>query len=381
MHAGAGNDSASSDTHGTVPAPPRRRHARVRTARRRLLRNAAVLVLAGILAGCGTLGYLGQAARGQLEILARRRPVATVIADPGTPPAVAGRLRKVQELRRFATTALALPDNGSYTGYSALGREYVVWNVFATPELSLEPQRWCYLVAGCFDYRGYFAEADAHRLAGRLAAGGNDVYIGGVAAYSTLGWFDDPVLDTMLRYDDERLARVIFHELAHERLYVRGDTAFNEAFATVVAEHGVRRWAGRLAPEAAAAARSAGLRDQSFVDLVLAARARLERLYAQPADADALRAGKRREFDRLVRDYQAWRAHWNDYDGYDDWIYGTLNNAKLAAVASYHEQVPAFERLLADAGGDLVRFYAAVEAVAALPGAARNARMRELAAH
>ena len=202
-----------------------------------------VTVLAVLLAGLSASGcYYMQAARGQLEVMRRSEPIETVVAEPGTPGSLSRRLRLVQEARAFSIAELGLPDNESYRSYAALDRDFVVWNVFAAPEFSTRPREWCFPVAGCVGYRGYFAEAAARRKADRLRADGFDVAVGGVPAYSTLGRLDDPVLSTMLRWDDVDLVAMLFHELAHQLLYVKGDTAFNESFATVVEETGIERW-------------------------------------------------------------------------------------------------------------------------------------------
>ncbi len=204
-----------------------------------------------LLAGCGEIEFYWQGIAGQTEIIARARPIDEVIA--ATPdPVLKARLARAQAIRAFASRELALPDNRSYTNYADLGRPYAVWNVFAAPELSLSPRQWCFPIAGCVSYRGYFAEGDARAEAARIAAAGDDVHVGGVPAYSTLGYFDDPVLSTFVRYREVELARLIFHELAHQVVYVKDDTSFNESFATAVEEEGIARW---LAAEVATGTR------------------------------------------------------------------------------------------------------------------------------
>src|ERR1700691_87941 len=204
-------------------------------------RLLAVALIGATLPGCA-LGYLTQAAQGQWRLVRARRPIEQVIADPAASPDLKARLRVVQDARDFAVSDLGLPDNRSYRSYSDLKRPYVVWNVVAAPEFSVEPQRWCFPFTGCLSYRGYFRERDARNMAAKLAARGNDVMVGGVTAYSTLGHFADPVLNTMLRYGDLGLASTIFHELAHQLIYVRGDSEFNESFAVSVEQEGLRRW-------------------------------------------------------------------------------------------------------------------------------------------
>ncbi len=258
------------------------------------------------LAGCSTVEFYWQGVVGQADLLARAKPIAEVIET--TPDAaLKARLERVQSIRAFASRELGLPDNRSYTTYADLGRPFVVWNVFAAPELSLSPRQWCFPVAGCVAYRGYFAESDARAEAARLVAAGDDVHVSGVPAYSTLGYFDDPVLSTFVRYREVELARLIFHELAHQVVYVKDDTAFNESFAATVEEEGVVRWlaAERDKREPAAAAELAGdaARGQrlraDFRALIAATRERLTALYA----SNAIRRGKaRRQGGRVRRD-------------------------------------------------------------------------------
>jgi predicted aminopeptidase len=334
------------------------------------------VALAGLaLAGLVTPGcYLMHVSVGQLELNGAQEPIAEVIARPETPAAVRERLEYVSRARRFATEALALPDNGSFTGYVALHRPYVAWNVFAAPEFAVEPRSWCFPVAGCVSYRGYFDEGTARDYAGRLQRDGYDVYVAPVAAYSTLGHFDDPVLSTMLGYGDVELAALIFHELAHQVVYVGGDSAFNEAFATTVELEGVRRWLESLGrPAELAAFRQARARVNSVVALMSATRLRLEQVYASGMPPDRMRAAKAQEFDRLRADYAALRSGWPDGAGPDRMLAAELNNARLAAVSTYEECVPGFTRLLAASAGDLPGFYQAVKRISREPAQARTA--------
>src|SRR4051812_10885006 len=203
-----------------------------------LFRCILLALSASSLCGC----YLIQAATGQMQIVSKRQPIAEVIRDPATSEKLKARLEYVAAARDFASRELGLPDNESYRSYADLGRPYVVWNVFAAPEFSVEPRQWCFPIAGCVVYRGYFSEAAAQRYARKLRRRGDDVAVGGVAAYSTLGHFKDPVLSTMLGWSDAQLAATLFHELAHQVVYVPGDSQFNESFATVVEEAGLERW-------------------------------------------------------------------------------------------------------------------------------------------
>lgn len=350
------------------------------TAPIRSLRATLLLVLLP-LAGCSTVGYYAQAVSGHLELMAAREPLDEVIADPATPLAVRDRLELAQAAREFAVTELGLPDNGSYTSYVQLDRPAVVYNVYAAPEFSLEPKRWCFPVAGCVVYRGYFARADAERTAARLAAEGWDTWVGGASAYSTLGRFEDPVLSTMLYRDDARLAGLLFHELAHQQLYVEDDSAFNEAFATAVEEEGVRRWLlARGGEDALAAWQASRRRAEAFQFLLARTRGELQALYASGATEADLRAGKAAAFARLRREYATLKASWDGWDGYDRWFDAPLNNARLIPSATYRGLVPAFRLLLTELDGDLQAFYAEAARIGGLPQAERDAEMRRLLA-
>ncbi|WP_430962059.1 aminopeptidase [Pseudomonas cremoricolorata] len=332
-----------------------------------------------VLSGCSSLGYYGQLAEGQWQLLRARQPVSALIDDPRTSPALRQQLQRAQTARRFASQTLKLPDNQSYRVYADLGRPFVVWNVFATPELSLQPLSHCFPIAGCVAYRGYYRQGAARGAAALLRQQGMDVYVGGVEAYSTLGWFDDPILSSMLTWGDERLATLIFHELSHQRVYVPDDTAFNESYATFVEQEGTREWR-RAQGLALADERAPQQRDQ-FVALVLEARERLQALYASPrSDADK-RLAKQAEFARLRQRYQRVRdQQWAGDRRYDAFIYGPLNNAKLLPFGLYDQWVPAFAALFRQVEGDWTRFHQRVERLGQLPAAARTAQLQRLAA-
>ena len=345
----------------------------VETRWRRLRRAAAVAAMSLCLAGCGA-GYLLQAAHGQWQLLRARTPIARVVAAPDTPAPLRERLQMLQSARAFASRELGLPDNRSYTTYAALGRPYVVWNVVAAPPFSVQPRQWCFPVTGCIAYRGYFRERDARRYAGMLAARGDDTLVAGVAAYSTLGRFADPVLDTMMGRGDADLVGTLFHELAHQLIYLKGDSAFNEAFAMSVERAGVARW---LAAQGRSGELDAWLQRQSqqaaITRLFADGRGRLAALYAQDLPDAERRERKAAQFDALaasVRDYEAAQGL---RSGYDAWLAAGLNNAHLASVATYFDCVPGFERLLAQQGGQLLRYYDAVRALARGPASARRA--------
>ncbi len=337
--------------------------------------------LLALAAGCGSVGYYAQAVQGHFALVSAARPLEQWLADPSTPQALRERLERAQRLRAFAVRELALPDNASYTRYADLDRDYAVWNVFAAAEFSVEARRECFLFAGCVSYRGFFAQHDARLHAARLQLEGYDVFVGGVPAYSTLGWFDDPLLSTFIGYPETELARLLFHELAHQVAYAKDDTTFNESFAVAVEEEGVRRWleaAGR--GDELAAFRRAQQRRTEFVALIEDARARLARLYAQPLTPQAMREAKRAEYERLVERYAALKAAWGGFAGYDRLFAEPPNNALLVSISTYTQLVPAFQRLLENAQGDLRAFYARVRALAAEPREARRAALEALLA-
>ncbi|MFO1324911.1 MAG: aminopeptidase [Burkholderiales bacterium] len=349
-------------------------------------RTLIAICAALALAGCGAMeaaDYYWQGAAGQLDILARAKPIPEVIGE-SPDAALRQRLARVQGIRAFASRELALPDNASYTRYADLGRPFVVWNVFAAPELSLKARQWCFPVAGCVNYRGYFKESEARDEAARLAADGDDVWVSGVPAYSTLGYFDDPVLSTFVRWPESEVARMVFHELAHQVVYAKDDTQFNESFAAAVEEEGVARWlrTQNNADLDAQVARNERLR-QLFRDLVRDARARLADVYASDAPDAAKRERKAAVFAAMRERYERAKAGEPGLAGFDRWFAGHAgggpNNASVVSYSLYTGQLPAFRALLAEEDGDLPRFYARVKALAALPRAERDAALARAA--
>lgn len=320
------------------------------------MRNAIVALCAVLLAGCETLSYYAQAVGGHMEIMAAAQPVERLLADPDTPPDLRRRLELTRRIRDFASQELKLPDNGSYRSYAALPRSFVVWNVVAAPALSLEPVKSCFPVAGCVSYRGFFARDDAEEHARELRAQGNDVYVHGVPAYSTLGRFDDPLLSTFIQYSEGELARLVFHELAHQVAYARDDSTFNESFAVVVERVGLRRWlAGRDADLQALA--NVERRSAEFTARLEEIRGRLRKLYQARLAPEELRRRKAAEMTALKAELVK----------FPRLAAVEPNNAFLAARATYTQLVPQFEKLLAEEGGDLARFYARVKQLAANP--------------
>jgi predicted aminopeptidase len=318
--------------------------------RLRLILPALVFLLLG---GCSSINYYDQLVSGQLHLLAAREPVEDVIADPSRDPKLRQRLAQAQLARTFASSHLHLPDNQSYRLYADIKRPYVVWNVFATGEFSLDPVTHCFPIAGC-------------------------VFVGGVEAYSTLGWFNDPILSSMLGWGDERLAALIFHELAHQRFYVKDDTEFNESYARFVEEQGARQWraARGLAPQNDKQSEQI----EALTRLVIATRERLRLLYREPLSPELMRQRKAAEFDHLRSEYRALRdQRWPGDKRYDAWINSPLNNAKLLPFGLYTQWVPAFEALFKKVNGDWPTFYTEVERLGGLPMVERRAELQKLA--
>jgi predicted aminopeptidase len=332
--------------------------------------------------GCSTIGYYAQSTVGHLNLVEAARPVPQWLADPQTSPRLKARLELSQRIRDFAVSDLAEPDNASYRRYADLKRGAAIWNVVAAPELSLELKTWCFAVVGCVGYRGYYARADADLLAAQLRGEGLDVAVYPVPAYSTLGrlpqtgWLADPLLNTFIDYPEGELARLVFHELAHQVAFAPGDTLFNESFATAVETIGAQRWlAERAGPQARAEYVLAEARRDDFRALTTRYRDAFAALYAGPDDAAAKHAGKAALLERLRADYATLKAErWGGYAGYDGW-FARANNASFGVLASYTGLVPAFEKLFDREGRNFPRFYAEVRRLAALPPAERRAAL------
>ena len=334
--------------------------------------RAALIVV--LIAAAGSGCYLLQSVEGQLSLMSKREPIGRVIASASTSPALRSQLEAVSAIRDFASRELGLPDNGSYRSYADLGRRYVVWNVVAAPEFSVDAKEWCYPIVGCVAYRGYFAESRARDFADKLRGRGFDVTVGGVAAYSTLGHFNDPVLNTMMDWNDVELAAIIFHELTHQLVYVANDSSFNEALATTVEEEGVRRWLRSQGRDADLAKRRVQQqRYLKIIDLLSATRAQLRTIYATDLSAAAMREKKRAAFFALRSSYETLKTGWGGHAPFEAWFDADLNNAQLASIATYFDCVPGFERELAAVGGDLRAFYNRARALAKLDQKTRDA--------
>lgn len=330
--------------------------------------KAALLVLLSImLVSCETVGYYSQAARGQLTIVFGREDIQHLLAQQDVPVELAEKFARVMDIREFAEAELGLPVGENYSSYVDIEREHVVWNVFAAAEFSIDPVNWCYPIAGCVAYRGYFSEQSALKYAAKLEEDGFDVYTGGVDAYSTLGWFEDSLLSTVLNRADYQLAGLIFHELAHQLVYLPGDTTFNESFATAVEREGVRRW---LTESNAASNIDVALldyeRQQQFVDLVTDYRDRFEALYQLDLEEPSMRSEKLQLQQALREEYELLKQLWQGYEGYDGWFSRSLNNAQLSTVASYNDLLPFFAAVFEQSNQDFPAFYAEVNRIAGL---------------
>jgi predicted aminopeptidase len=359
-----------------------------------LIGVSLLVVVLGV-SGCHTLAFYGQAAKGQYQILAHQESIEKLMTAGDTPKQLKERFELLRDLRGFASNDLKLPIDSHYRKYVDVHRPFVVWNVEAAPELSMEPKTWWYPLLGSLEYRGYFSKAGATNYAGYLRKKGFDVSVGGVGAYSTLGWFKDPVLNTFIFEQDPDLAEIIFHELGHQRLFARGDTDFNEAFATTVGQEGARRWLKARGNALGLKEYSAHLeRSDQFVHLVMSTRTKLETLYGDQrtedgrvkasakknaASRDELRNRKKQILQEMQAEYARLKATWGGDMEYDGWFAHPINNAQLNSVAAYYDFVPAFEQMLAANGGDMDKFYKAAEQLSKKPKSERHEQLRILA--
>ena len=371
------------------------REAKGKLTIKRCVLGLLLLSTVAAVSGCHTVSFYGQAIKGQYQIFAHQERIEAMVSSSNTPAALRGRLVVLEDLRAFARTELKLPADDQYLKYVDVHRPYVVWNVEAAPEFSLEPKTWWYPLVGSLEYRGYFSKQGATNYAASLKRKGYDVSVGGVEAYSTLGWFKDPVLNTFIFEPDAELAEIIFHELGHQRVFARGDTDFNEAFATSVGEEGARRWLKAKGNPQALSEYLAHLeRTRAFVHLVQKTRERLEALYGdtktdhgrlkatdknRSVPPEQLRAEKGQILEDMKREYAALKERSTSDDDYSGWFKHPINNAHLNSVAAYYDFVPGFEQLLADNGGDLDKYYVAVERLSKESQDDRHAALRRLA--
>ena len=331
------------------------------------------------LPACSTIGYYSQSVRGQMSVMSKRVPITDLLEQEDTSEQKKAILRNILKIRAFASKHLLLPDNQSYNTYVDLERDYVVWNVFATPEFSLDPINSCFLFVGCLQYRGFFAKQDAIDFAQQLRDAEHDVFVGGVTAYSTLGWFDDPVLSSMLSYGEFRLAEVIFHELAHQLVYIKDDSAFNEAFATMIGELGVRQWLQTNNREADLVKYARDKQwDADFIRLVLDTREQLETLYGSDLATRQMQDKKEMLFDKLRSEYDELKKSWDHPPDYDKWMVHDLNNAKIASVVTYYDLTSSFTTLFSLSDNDLSLFYQRVKYLGSLSQEERHQCLENL---
>ena len=334
------------------------------------------VVLSLVLSGCESLAYYQQGVRGEMQVLRARRPIPVLLADSKLDARLRARLEIIQRIRQFAGQQLALPVAHQYDTYADIGRHDVAWAVIAAPTYSLQARRWCYPVVGCLDYHGFFDETHARRYALALSRHGYDIYVAPVQAFSTLGWFRDPVLNGFLDLPEPDLAELIFHELAHQRLFFKGDTGFNESFATAVAEAGVERYAQAYGLDLSAW-RQQKQAQQTLTQLLMQVRQQLARLYAQDPPASDPAAAKAQILQTLQKTYDEQSRRVAGLDAYAAFVKAT-NNASLVTVADYHDLVPAFTRLLARDQGDFARFFADCQLLRRLHPDARRLALHSL---
>ena len=327
-----------------------------------------MLSLISWLSACTNLPYYAQAIDGHFKVIHRAQPISKVIANPDIDPKLKHSLTKVIQIREFASRELKLPDNLSYTSYADLERPFVVWNVFAAPELSIQLKEWCFVQIGCVNYRGFFSQESAERYAAELRNEGYDVHVGGIRAYSTLGWFSDPVLNTFIDYSEMDLARLIFHELAHQVMYVSDDTVFNESFATAVEHEGIKRWFNRAGATPAQALLTARQeRETLFIGLILKHRKQLQELFESDLSDSEKRTAKARIFEKLRKEFSLLKAEKVEFGSYDRWFSQPINNALLATVSIYTQLLPAFQGILQQQDQDMERFFDTVTKLGKLP--------------
>ena len=355
---------------------------------KRIAPTLALAGMIGLLAGCSTVGYYSQIVSGHMRIVMGKRPLAEIASDETIDDSIKRRLDLAQRARLFGIEQLNLPNNESYTSFYDTGQEYVTWNVVAAEEFSLNPHNWCFPIAGCVSYRGYYSKEDAESYAAGFKEQGFDVTVNGATAYSTLGWFEDPLLNTMLDRSDPSIASLLFHELAHQQLYVGDDSTFNESFASFVEKEGLKQWQkneqqvnpqidqSEMAKELEVRKR----RQKEFIALLTSTRDSFAELYESASEPDEMRQKKKQRFEQMRVDYAALKASWDDYPGYDQWMSQEMNNARLVAVATYNDYVPAFEVLFKESGSSFDQFYVAALELSKLPLEDRTAEMQKLLA-
>jgi len=328
---------------------------------------------------CSSFGYYMDLMSGHSELLEQKKPISEILANKETESKLRQLLETSQKIRDFASKELHLPENDSYRTYADIRRPYAVWNVVAAKEFSIEAKKWCFLFVGCLSYRGYFSKEDASTYANELKKEGYDIYVAGAKAYSTLGWFDDPLLNTMMYKSEARRAGIIFHELAHQVVYIDDDSAFNEAFATTVEQEGIRRWMAKKGKSKQYDQyRVNKKRDAQLNALLRETREKLKQLYKTKISEKEKRQEKKLIFSLMQKKYQRLKKSWGDYTVYDKWMSQELNNAHLLLIATYYNLVPAFKAMLKKENNNLKKFYVAVEQLGQLDKEKRNTQLKQL---
>lgn len=341
--------------------------------------SLSLLVIAGLLnTACTSIAYYSQSVKGHLEVWWPQTPIEEIVNNPQTPASLKTKLITAREIRSFASSDLLLPDNDSYTAYTDLGRPHVVWNIVAAPEFSLTPKRWCYLVVGCLSYRGYFSKEDALAYSKSPELEGHDVSVGGVSAYSTLGWFDDPLLNTMIHWSDRQLAGLIFHELAHQVVYIANDTSFNEAFASAVERIGVAQWLAKQTSTEIDEYLGFLKQQEAFRELLLETRSELKTIYEAPIDNEEKRQKKVAALEYLKNQYEQAKQSWPNPQAFDNWFNRPVNNARLVASMTYLEKIPAFYALFIQSGKNWGKFYSQVKIFEDMDQASRDKEIKKL---
>lgn len=339
--------------------------------------NITVLIITALCSGCSSIKYYAHMLGGQIEISTSAKPIPEIINNLDNDKKLRAKLQLIQSAKQFAFTKLDLPQNNSYSEYADIGRKYVLWNVTAAPQLSLTPYKSCFPIVGCMNYRGFFSKESADEFAQELKSEGYDVYVAGVAAFSSLGWFDDPVLNTMIQWPDTRLAGLIFHELTHQKIYINNDTSFNESLAVTVEIEGIKLWLKQQnKTEQLQTFLKQQQRHQQFLDIVFQARNQLIFLYQAPLSDTDKAIQKELIFAKLLSNYQELKQSWSGYSGYDRWFSKDLNNAKLALLATYSQYVPALTKLLQQNNYNFVDFFTAAAEISQLPKAQRTSTLR-----
>ena len=327
-----------------------------------MLKYSILIFSALTVSACSSFGYYMDLMAGHSELLEQQKPVAEILAEKETKPKLRKLLETSQDIRDFASKNLHLPENDSYRTYADLKRPYAVWNVVAAKEFSIKPKKWCFLFVGCLSYKGYFSKEEATAYGNELKKEGYDVYVAGANAYSTLGWFDDPLLNTMMYKSEARRAGIIFHELAHQVVYIDNDSAFNEAFATTVEQEGIRRWLDEKGKSDQYEEYLLNKkRDSQLNQLLKKTRENLKALYKTKISDEEKRQSKKTIFLLMQKKYQQLKKSWDGYNAYDKWMAQKLNNSHLLLIATYHDLVPTFEAMLKKENDDLKKFYDAVE--------------------